>query len=175
MRHIQHLHPIRNLPQLPHQQIRIRLNHRSHPPDSRSRKPRSQQPPHPRVLHIAPENNIPILVSRIMDRVRERVFAVLHAARLQTVNVLPGLRIREGEVIGCYADCRAIFAVQGLDVVGEAAADGGKRSWDSGCAPEEGAWEVVERVEVDVVDCVGYEAADRLGWLEVVLDRLLVE
>jgi hypothetical protein len=106
------------------------------------------------MLHVASENDIAVLVVRIVDRVDEVVFAVLHAARLQAVDVLPGLRVCEGEVVGGDADDCAVFAVQGFDVVGEAAADGGCGSGDSDGAPEQWAGEVAEGVEVDVVDRV---------------------
>jgi hypothetical protein len=70
------------------------------------------------MLHIASENDIAILVFRIVDRIHEVVFAVLHAAGLQAVNILPGLRVGEREVVGCDADDCAVFAVESFDVVG---------------------------------------------------------
>jgi hypothetical protein len=70
------------------------------------------------MLRIAAENNITILVLRIMDRIDEVVFAVLHAAGLEAVDVLPGLRVCKGEVVGCDADDCAVLAVEAFDVVG---------------------------------------------------------
>ena len=97
---------------------------------------------------------MPIRFGRVVDWIREDVFAVLDAARLQTVNVLPGLWIGEREVVGCDADDCAVLAVESCDVVGEAAADGGCGSRNSRRVPEERAREVAEGVEVDVVDGV---------------------
>ena len=108
---------------------------------------------------------MPIRFGRVVDWIREDVFAVLDAARLQTVDVLPGLRVCECEVVGRDADDCTIFTVESRDVVGEAATDGGCSSRDSNCTPEEWAGEVAEGMEVDVVDCVGEDAANRLRWL----------
>ena len=119
---------------------------------------------------------MPIRFGRVVDWIREDVFAVLDAARLQTVDVLPGLRVCEGEVVGRDSHDCAVFAMQGFNVVGQTAADGGCGSRESDCTPEEWAGEVAEGVKVDVVDCVGEEGAECLRWLEVVaLDRSHIE
>jgi hypothetical protein len=59
--------------------------------------------------------------------------------------------------------------VQGEDVVGEAAAGLGESSWSVESAPEEGAWVVSERVEVEVVYGVRKDAA---GCLRLVNGQL---
>ena len=97
---------------------------------------------------------MPIRFGRVVDWIREDVFAVLDAARLQTVDVLPGLRVCECEVVGRDADDCTIFTVESRDVVGEAAVNLGVGSRSVEGSPEEGAWVVSERVEVEVVDCV---------------------
>ena len=70
------------------------------------------------MLCIASENDVAILVRRIVDRIHEVVFAVLDTSRLETVDVLPGLRLCEGEVVGSDAYGCAVFAVEAFDVVG---------------------------------------------------------
>jgi hypothetical protein len=96
MAHILHLLPIRHLPQPHHQQIHIPLNHLRQIPRRRRRKSRPQQAPDPRMRHISPENNVVVAIVRVLDRVRELVFAVLHSAGLQAVDVLPCLWFGEG-------------------------------------------------------------------------------
>jgi hypothetical protein len=104
--------------------------------------------------NIITKDNMPICLGWVVNWIREDVFAVLDAARLQTVDVLPGLWIGKCEVVGCDADDCTVFTMEGFDVVGEAAADGGCGSRDSRCVPEKGTGEVTEGVEVDIVDGV---------------------
>jgi len=82
MRHILHPLPIRNLPQLRHQQICIPLNHTRQLPRRRSRKRRSQQAPNPRMMSITRENDMLVETLTVVDRVAQRVLAVLHSAWL---------------------------------------------------------------------------------------------
>jgi hypothetical protein len=70
------------------------------------------------MLHIAAKENVPIRISRVVKWVPEVVFAILHATLLETVDVLPCLRVCESEVVGRDADDCAVFAVQYCDVVG---------------------------------------------------------
>ena len=67
---------------------------------------------------------------------------------------MPRLGLCKGEFVWRDAHDGAVFFVEGEDVVGEAATDlrVGSRSVEG--SPEEWAWVVSERVEVEVVDCV---------------------
>ena len=162
MRHILHLLAIRNLPQLRNQQFRIPLNQPRQLPRRRRRKSRSQQASNPGVMRIVREDNVLVQTLAVVDRVAEHILAVLDSAWLQAVDVLPRLGLCEGEFVGRDAHDGAVFLVQGEDVVGEAATDLGVGSGSVEGAPEEGAWVVSERVEVEVVDCIGEDATNRL-------------
>ena len=100
------------------------------------------------------ENDMLVETLAVVDRVAQRVLAVLHSAWLQAVDVLPHLGLCKGEFVWRDAHDGAVFLVQGEDVVGEAATDLRVGSGSVEGAPEEWAWVVSERVEVQVVDCV---------------------
>jgi hypothetical protein len=51
-----------------------------------------------------------------------------------------------------------VLLVDGEDIVWEPSAGAGVGSGEAEGAPEEGAWVGAERVEVEVVDCVGEDA-----------------
>jgi hypothetical protein len=72
---------------------------------------------------------------------------------------LPCLRFCESEVVGSDAHDCAVFLVNGEDVEGEAAAGLGDGSGNAEGSPEERAGIVVERMEVEVIDRVGEDAA----------------
>lgn len=75
---------------------------------------------------------------------------------------MPRLGLRESEFVWCDAHDCTVFLVQGEDVVGEAAAGLRGRSRSVEGSPEEWTWVVSERVEVEIVHCVGEDSASHL-------------
>jgi hypothetical protein len=82
MRHILHLLPIRNLPQLHHQQIHIPLNHPRQILDRLRRKSGPKQPSDPRMLCVIPKDNMLIDIVAFKDWVHALIFRVLLASGL---------------------------------------------------------------------------------------------
>ena len=96
MRHILHPFPVRNLPQLRHQQLGIPLNQPCQIPRRRIRKRRPKQSPNPSMMRVVAEDDVLVQTLAVIDGVAVRILAVLHAAGLQAVNVLPRLGLGEG-------------------------------------------------------------------------------
>jgi hypothetical protein len=119
------------------------------------------------VSRIVAENDMLVDVVAFENRVHALVFRVLLSAGLQTVNVLPRLRFRESEIVGCDAHDGAVLFVDGEDVVGEAAAGLGVGSWSAEGSPEEGTGVIAQRVKVEIVDGVGEDTADCLYKLSI--------
>lgn len=69
-------------------------------------------------MSVSSENNMLVETLAVVDRVAQRILAVLHSAWLQAVDVLPRLGLCEGEFVGGDAHDCAVFFVQGEDVVG---------------------------------------------------------
>jgi hypothetical protein len=66
------------------------------------------------------------------------------------------------ELIWGYADDGAVEVVERGDIKGDAAADAGEGAGEEGGGPEFGAGVGAERVQVDVVEEVGYSVENYL-------------
>jgi len=115
----------------------------------------SQSPPHPPVLlPIGIQNRSRDIVNRPAEL--NRLAHLLRAALVPdqvAVDVAPGGRIREAEVVGRDAHHRSINVVQALGAEGLRARHGLPRVGQRGGPLEERAGELGEGVEEDVIEC----------------------
>lgn len=65
------------------------------------------------MLDISSKDKIVVIFSWIVNGVLEPILAILGPAWLEAVDILPCLRLSEGEVVGCYTDHCPILLVMG--------------------------------------------------------------
>lgn len=103
-----------------------------------------------------------LLPARHVRRISVRILVILSAARLESINVIPGFRIGEGNVIGADTDDGAISTVEIGDLRRELAADVVVDVGDAVSGPELGTGVSTQRVKVGVVHSPTYDPADGL-------------
>lgn len=115
-----------------------------------------EQPPEAGVVGVVGGEN----TVSVVDGHSHPLFCILGevgAALVVTVDILPGLGIGKGELIGSETDDGAVLSVEALHDSVEVTALQREDIGDAGDGPELGTGKAREGIDVEVVDCICQE------------------